>query len=459
MVQPKLLSLAVLFSVLLVGCSGPTPRKLDCPIPNVDNSTSPSLPLNITLHIHGSGSMLGYVNHANSRYIQTIDLLRRIFPDKNHNYTISYYRSGTGDQKIDYTKLLRAKLPEFYNGTNTDFPGVTSNIVAMIDPPEKDKDELVVILTDLYQNGADATALANKIQEFYLNDNNKDYAVGVIGIKSEFNGKIYLDKNHQLETFHYNTDDPDKNTPEQFRPFYILLIGPYSQVNNYFNELKTEGKEAFGENSKWLIFSPNHFMEKVANFQDTTDNHKYIPPDKIISKESLNDGSIIVQKDTKLIEFLQLKSSQDKVKAQYSLNFRQTNYTSPLNNEDIDRTIKVQKSDKASKNWVESEDRKALDIEPSGIKFEPSKNQMNLTTSIDPAQLTEPGIYYFKVDLTAKRISEEDWWKEWNSTDQEHEGSKTDNVKEFLLSLQKITTDLMKKNPPLLGRFCYAVQK
>ena len=451
MIQPKIFRLAVLISVLLVGC--PAQVQLDCSTPSPQASSTKSEGMNIAIHVDGSGSMLGYVTNQDSRYNKAIELLDRVFSlsQLGANSTIKYYRSGAGDQQISRSQLLKAKLPNFYTGKSAEFPGVSSDIASMVNPPEKDKDELIVILTDLYQNGADVTALNKKIQELYLNDNKKDYAVGLIAVKSEFNGKIYLEQSEKLKSFRYNTDS---KSPDAYHPFYILLIGPYPKVNDYFNKLKAEGDQLFGDNSKWLIFAPNHLMEKPVDLTGATSTH----PPEVISKNSLNDGSLSIQLlNNQPIELLEVKNSnKDKpLESKYSVDFKQNNYTVLL--KDIQPIKTVEKFDKIEKKFKDIQLEKALDL--TDFKIEHKQKKMNFTTVINTTNFADSGIYQFKIELKPKEILEQDWWKEWSSTDQEEAGEKTNNLLSFLLGLKNITTQLMESNSTSVGKLCYAIQK
>lgn len=53
-------------------------------------------------------------------------------------------------------------------------------------------------------------------------------------------------------------------------------------------------------------------------------------------------------------------------------------------------------------------------------------------------------------------------WSDWNwnpQTDKKEDGSKTRGLLTFLQGLTTISNELMTKNPPILARFCYGIQK
>ncbi|MEC4819151.1 MAG: hypothetical protein SAK29_38640 [Scytonema sp. PMC 1069.18] len=71
------------------------------------------------------------------------------------------------------------------------------------------------------------------------------------------------------------------------------------------------------------------------------------------------------------------------------------------------------------------------------------------------------GVYLFTVNAVANKLQEQQWWEEWNSTQENiTDGSKTYNLERFLQQLRNLTSDLMReKSQPIVGRFCYAIQR
>ena len=73
---------------------------------------------------------------------------------------------------------------------------------------------------------------------------------------------------------------------------------------------------------------------------------------------------------------------------------------------------------------------------------------------IDPNKFDNPGIYTFTIDANVKDLQDQKWWKSWN-TDQDNDGSRTNNLEKFLSRLKLIT----QNDKLMVGRFCYAIQK
>ncbi|NEO99240.1 MAG: hypothetical protein F6K58_11265 [Symploca sp. SIO2E9] len=423
-------------------------KYINCTLPETNNQISKSDTTNIAIHIDGSGSMLGYVSSKISRYIQTLDLLDRTL-SLGGSQNLEYYRVGRGIEALTRPKFLKAQKQEFYSGLNPQFPNVESDIAAAITPPPEDREQLIVIVTDLYQNEADVTRINRKIQEHYLNSSKPGYAAGILAVRSEFNGKVYVQESRNIE-FTYNTQD---RASEEFRPFYIIFIGPYSKIVSYFNEFnRTELLEESEEN-QYEIFSPNQIVNKMLYIN----KHQGRLPEKgIKSRNSLNNGKVRVElKYNQPIELLEIgKNIDEELEIQHNVDFANSKYSLPLDPNFIEYKINAEVYDRFYKDF--KEDENAINV------LEIDKNEANFVTKIKPREFTEPGIYYFTVDVRAKGLKESSWWRDWNwnsTRDELKDGSKTDRLLSFLQGLKSITNNLVAKNPPVIGRFCYAIQK
>lgn len=83
-----------------------------------------------------------------------------------------------------------------------------------------------------------------------------------------------------------------------------------------------------------------------------------------------------------------------------------------------------------------------------------SDEQMTFTTQINSSAI-QPGVYIFTANVKAKEIKEQPWWREWNSTEGNLDGSKTHNLLPFLEDLKQDLRPLAKP----IGHFCYVIQK
>lgn len=457
MIKVRWLALAIAISLLLDSCNIPK-KDFTCDPPTSANSqVSQSDTINLAIHVDGSGSMLGYVANDTSRYVQTLELLDRTIAlgISSSKSTIEYYRTGKGSKKITRSDFRKAQKPEFYDGSNPQFPDVASGLATAITPSQKGE-QLFVMVSDLDQDGGDVTNLNQKIKETYLNRQKKGYAVGIVAIRSEFKGTVYIaDKTRQ--DFSYDTEGK-KN--EDLRPFYVMFLGPYLDIANYFEKLKREGGQVL-EGSQFLIFSPNNIVSEISYLSSP---QPPLPQD-LKQPSSLNDGQVAVEvNDEKKNQLLEIeKDSSQELPINYKVAFTSLSHTLPIDASSIESTFKIKVFDISDKNFKEKNNQSLKSfLKISDWQIDNNNKTLSFVTKISPSQVPEPGVYWFTVDVTAKNLQEPAWWKEWDfdpKRDKTDDGSKTNNLVKFLRGLKTITTELMQDDPPMIGHFCYAIQK
>ena len=423
---------------------------LHCKLDEKKEPAKLTAPLNIDIHIDGSGSMLGYTNTENSSYIQTLRLLDNVLGlNGNRSQTqVKYYRSGDlkhQAKELSRSEFRKASKAEFYTGTNPSFPAVSSDLASIISKPKK-SDRLTVIVTDLDQNDGDVSLIAQKIKASYFNQRDRDYAVGIMGIKSEFNGTVYSASDANKK-FQYNTDGKKSS---QYRPFFVLFLGHYQDIAGYFDNLQKE--QNFDERSKFLIFSPEHLLADVSYLSSPTNLSS-----DLAAPNTLHNGDVAVEKNNQPIELLEIKAKNaDRLEAEYQVPIRQNKHTLSIEPNDLKTEINVTAFDKFSK-----QEFKSVPSAKKALKFDNwqlNNNKLEFTSIINPVNFVESNIYYFKVDAIAEDLQKPDWWKEW-SLNSGNDGSKTSNLYEFMNSLKNITLNSMDESSLIVGRFCYAVQK
>jgi len=234
-----------LLAMLLLGC--PIREEWSCPELSPSNSEMSSKPDKIIIQIDGTPSMKGFVNNSNSRYIRTLRLLRgaanTAFPATS---SPTFYVFGTQRLKEPISHQS-AETVEFYSGGN---PNLRDAATSKIVQPQKtdSSNSLYVIVTDLYQENAQWEELVANLKDHYLL---KNKTVGIVAVKSEFSGDIY---DVGLKGIRY----PNVKTNH---PFYILVLGQYPQVKQYFDAIKSDSQKR-GLNfpdENFVIFSTQIF--------------------------------------------------------------------------------------------------------------------------------------------------------------------------------------------------------
>lgn len=438
----------------------------------------------IAIHIDGSGSMLGYVANPNSRYVQllkNLDTIAEGFNNQgggeNNNPTVQvkYYRSGTNvnrtgepNQEISRSDFRNAQNEEFYSSGK--FPGVSSALAASIRDTANtfsEEGHLFMMVTDLNQDENDVNDLSSAIKDVALTQKSaaKDYAVGILATKSEFSGRVYM-TDQNISNFDYSTQSGE---PDTFRPVYVLLLGRYQDIKNFFENLdlsKNENLEALLEDSHAVIFTPNNIITDPWYIGEA-EIIDQLPPG-LYQIPSLYNPVAVELDETQEDQFQLLEIENyinEKLSIQYKVNWEYPKNVLPINPEGIEvGKVSIQSFDKFEKEFVDgSDDSKALQIR-DWKNAGNTDNQYNFELAIDPEQLPEPNIYVFQFDIVAKSLGEQEWWQEWDwerSKVDNQDGSKTLGLYNFMHGLGYFTSTLMSKegNSPIIARLCYGIQK
>ncbi len=385
--------------------------------------------------------MQGFVkSQPDSRYRQTLRLIDSASSTGWDNTAAGakYYRFGTKKQPIDRETFLKAQLPVFYQG-GSDFS--TSKIDAALSAPDKDK--LSVILTDLYQKDADVLLIQKLLAQNYLE---KGYSIGVIGIKSEFQGTVY-DVGIANQDFSYSTAGKSATA---LHPFYVLLVGSYGNIDHFYDQLLKNGLTAVEH--ELVVFSSIPVEQAVT----LSANEEKAPPRKdILQPKALNNGQVLVRKQTpsEPVQFLIVTSKTSNQPINVELPYRRLRGTLLPDPTAIVATSTIKKYQSQSKGF-QSNDSQGLQITDWKI----TDQSLQFKTKIQADQL-DSGIYQFNFDVSPTNFMEPDWWNRWNATEGTLNGSKTNNLLPFLRGLQLRTAELVKRQKPVIAKLCYAVQK
>ena len=172
----------VICSIMFVGCSGKSggssSRSVDPP-PVVSNAASESI--DIDMYVDGTYSMAGYVNFPHSTlYSDGIKNIERTITSGWKKENIQYIKFGDGNEKLSRSQFLESNHPSFYQELDTSL----QNVISGMDP-----NKMNIVITDLFQTNQDIDSLVMELKKQSFSDAGK--ALALIGIKSQFNGKIY----------------------------------------------------------------------------------------------------------------------------------------------------------------------------------------------------------------------------------------------------------------------------
>ncbi|MEM9543262.1 MAG: hypothetical protein AAGA60_27705, partial [Cyanobacteria bacterium P01_E01_bin.42] len=270
-----------------------------------------------------------------------------------------------------------------------------------------------------------------------------------------FSGTVY-DVGLKNSHFEYKTT-PDQI--ETFHPFYVMVLGNYENVANYFDRLK-EVSEVEGLNfgkDQFVIFY-NQLVTQPSLLQVESDTLD-INLQGIERQVTINDGQVMIQvKNEQTVERLGIRDSSQKwQKIPYKIAYNPlpyvlslaSNFRIELSGEFNNSSSDMQEIEASNiENFLKIEDWK---IEQDMIEFSLSLNSDNM----------KRGIYGITIDVLPADIEGRDWWKDWNLAEtNEFDGAKTYNLLPFLENLKKSNFKIMSQSrEAAIARFCYVFHK
>jgi hypothetical protein len=329
-------------------------------------------------------------------------------------------------------------------------------------------------VTDLYQEKAQWEDLVAQLKDHYLLKDG--YAVGIMPVKSKFWGDIY---DVGLDNIRY----PSVKTNH---PFYILVLGRYSQVKQYFDKIKSESQNT-GLNfpaENFVIFSTQIF-EKPALLQINV-NEQPIPssssptsdnPQKLGIRrvEVINDGQIVMKKvaNPQNVERLIIPSQTSnnipkETSLKYTLKYSSLPYTLPLANSASYQLNGDSDFNNNTKEFKKLDTQSSLiPLQLTNWQFTDNQLEFNALINLDnnPQGI---GVYRLIFDVFPEKISGSSrpyqapsWWKDWSFGENEiFAGDRTYNLQPFLYNLGDTTFRIIENKPNVaLGRPCFIIHK
>jgi hypothetical protein len=431
--------------------------EVDCNKPPISVSSSPSPKLDtIDIKIDGTLSMQGYVAVGNSRYIKTLEYLDKAASTSNVSpEKVKYYKFGIKPLPITGSHL-QAQQVNFYNSGGANFE---YNLIDAAIDPQPMSDKLSIVVTDLYQKDTDIKAVPNRLIPYF----DKNMATGILAIRSEFNGKICDTNFGNGGCFPYKNSSKE----ESFRPVYLIIVGHYDNVKNYFEKLKSLDANLF-KDDQFILFSPQLVSQPLF---------LSIDPRASTGTEGLNrrqpiwvDGSQgrkQIQPEespkTDLLEIVDRQAGNTIQLTNQQAVYSPLAYTLPIKKELVEQAfqpeVEVSIFDRSSDQFSTQGTQKLKEtIYIKNLRLE--SNQIKFDTEIINDKL-ESGTYLIRINLkpnpNANNFSfpgNTQWWSKWNTEAGKTDGSKTLNLNNFLVRLQGTTLETMKSNNQVIGRFC-----
>ncbi len=500
---------------LLTACvSPPKPKEiLQCDQPEIGYLAESSEQLDISVNIDGSASMIGYVTIDNSNYIRTIEAIERVI-DPNSNNIVTYNRIADNENQNKDSRLIRdARSASFYSniqgneGILSKYKPVTSQIQKAVKPPSEKNDKLTIIITDL--EGNDGRNLSDKIRSDYFNSEMREqgYTVGIWAIKSQFKGDVF-DPPTGTVKFEYDTRGRNQ---EEYRPFYVLFIGKYNDIANYFDQINKIHSDLVSNNkSEIFIFPASNIFKQGINlgsFRAREKTSKLPENNQLQRAFSLEDVNIAIETEDDNIpyELLEIFDSDadepNEISIEYQVNFPLLNsedkggkYALEIDPKELRFKTKVFTVDRNKlSNQSKSQSQSQSELERTEEKKEnkpqekqffsldnnsplektltldvlsyQNKNQiLDIRGQINLDDLNNSEIHLFEVDLILDNMEDPSWWQDWDydkGNRNSNDGSKTEKISVFMKKLEQLSLNLLRDDDrnPVIGRFCFAIQK
>ncbi|MEO8763988.1 MAG: hypothetical protein ABI416_06865 [Ginsengibacter sp.] len=360
--------------------------------------------ISIDIYVDATTSMEGFAVNNSSKYSQFLDQLEASGMSAWKNADIKFFKFGQIIKPIDRNQFLTAKNNlQFYRE-----PGIFKN--TYIDSVVKNTDlkRLSVLITDLFQNEGDVNTMVEKIKDKCFANN---IAVGILGIKTDFNGTVYDVPGHAPYAL---------NTTE--RPFYAIVFGNNDNLESLFDVLKLK---SFVNDDQILIFS-RYIMESFKVSVNKTKDSKFVNK-KAASEDVYNLFDFSMKKEGKEARF------------DVEINLKRRRRSPDFLEKNLE-VVAFKKSSKGAKP-TKQDSVATNDITIENIKRTGDKLTATLVLNNDD----EPGNYTYIVYLKANELSglqTPKWVKDF-STEAPVPNTPTENK---TLNLEKLSSTLLVAN-------------
>lgn len=455
-----LIAIAAMFAAAFL--LKPKALAIDCNVPLVSQTAQlkeHSKKIQAKVYVDGTPSMNGFVTIEGSRYARALRSLNLAITGKWKDAQIQFYRFGDDRREVlTPADFLNAQKPIFYPKTPEDVAAnypwfVNSEINNVVNADKPSNDSLVLIVTDMTENNQNMRDVFESLKQKYLN---AGFSVGVLAQRSQFNGTVY-DVGNNNESFEWNTNLPErkKNGDKSYRPFYILMLGRYANIN-YFYERLVESEPDIAEGGKFVIFD-NRIIDSAISL-----DLKKSPPantDGVVSESNYKGALIeLTEQNSSKVQLLKLLPSKSysysyKINQQAALPHTVATFA-----RELEHTVEASKFDSSVKELVNNDAAKQL-VKVQELKFNNQQTEVEVKFTIDN---NVDGTYKFIINSTLDKLPVAPWFKEWSSDENnKKDGSRTFNVSQLLNGLHQLVVTAhndRQTNEKLVSKLCFVAE-
>ncbi|MCY4552090.1 MAG: hypothetical protein OXC79_00335 [Candidatus Poribacteria bacterium] len=458
-----LFSIYLCLFIFLTGCDTGKTGIPDPPEPLLDLPPV-SDKLVARIYFDATLSMQGFVVPDSTHYTRICPALESAIVSGWRDETVSFFRFGERVEPIDRNTYLQVGDENFYQtdiGIRTYIEKIIENEDPLVKPqmegsntlegateidvnnmPEEGteadstENRLVVIVTDLFQDNGDINRLVPELKEKCIK---KGVAVGLFGLRSQFDGTVYDIGIGEGSSLRYRSTP---GNPETFRPFYLLVLGKHADIAHYFNRLIANG---FSE-AETIIFS-QYLVSPLLSFDGA----------KIEKLENLIRDTIAEKPDSRLKEY-RIRNRDRSSKISAKMKYELLPHAMPFDSNIFESPPKVEH------NRYNSDERKEISQaakECLGVTSTFAKNgngdELIVDFELDSRVLPRRTVYLYKVALCPKIDTYQvpEWCSGWDMGTGRN-GAKTLNLVNFVNGLTDIA---VSEHQPKIAQFYFYVEK
>ena len=440
-----------------------------------ESQTSPgekSQKLFARIYFDATLSMQGFVVPDSTHYTRICPYLESVIVSGWRDGKVDFFRFGEQVEPIDRSTYLQAGHADFYEQENIyretfiqkiidyedqrfggqmetnstpeepteiEVNNIPEEPIEVAAPTEEIKErreagQLVVIVTDLFQDRGDINLLVAQLKEKYIKNG---IEVGLFGMRSQFDGTVY------------DTGIGQPPLPYQgVRPFYLLVLGRYADIAHYFNRLiATDFPEAKKANT--VIFS-QYLVSSLISFEGV--------PENLIHWKNLNLDSVLFDQDPRLKQFIIAKEPDsiirrypDSVNISTTLKYVLSPHAVFFDSDALQVSV-------TTKYFQKGKAEEDLDIQRHlEVKSELLEKEFSVKFTLAPQFLDKDDICFYAVSLSPKidDYKVPDWCLAWNM-EGELDGSRTLNLVNFVRDLSRVTAEM---HQPEIAKFYFCIKK
>lgn len=289
---------------------------------NIDQTQSDKLATQANFFFDTSQNMVGFINSASSSYKLFISELIKKSPLFSENQTFQRYFANI--ETVDVNNIGGVTTNKKFYQCPGDIPSgechkIKTKLSSVLTAVNyQGENELAIIVTDLFLQVEELLTKENrdKLVKPFANALNRGDAVGVFGIQSAYEGRIFgicPDNTQTKRTTYSNATS---------RPFFVILIGNKDIILNFKNLMDEAVIPKIGTDKVEF----NLFTNDIIKSPYTT---KTWPVSSFIKGNGIKQGDVLEGDNSNVEEFIVSKGNQP-LDIQINLEDIQTPYTLPI---------------------------------------------------------------------------------------------------------------------------------